>query len=100
MRRRLAAAVSVILGLSFAVAVPTTAMAETVEPTPDVVINELHSNDPTGARTTGSRILRPNWVTEASTLLTSRSTRGRNASESSAMRLRRNVVSDSTPPTM
>lgn len=50
MRRRLAAAVSVILGLSFAVAVPTTAMAETVEPTPDVVINELHSNDPTGAK--------------------------------------------------
>jgi hypothetical protein len=44
--------------------------------------------------------LRPNSRTEASTLLTSRNTRGRKAMASSAMRLRRSVVSDSTPPTM
>jgi hypothetical protein len=37
---------------------------------------------------------------EGSTLLTSRSTRGRNAIESSAIRLRRSVVSVSVPPTM
>ena len=54
----------------------------------------------TGAKMIGSRIVRPNWLTDASTLLTSRSTRGRNAMVSSAMRLRRSVVSDSTPPTM
>ena len=58
------------------------------------------SSAPTGAITTGSRILRPNWVTEASTFATLRSTRGRNAISSSAMRLRRIVVSVSAAPTM
>jgi len=58
------------------------------------------SSDPTGQSTTGSRNLRPSTSAEASTLLTSRSTRGRSAIESSAMRLRRNVVSVSVPPTM
>jgi 2',3'-cyclic-nucleotide 2'-phosphodiesterase (5'-nucleotidase family) len=42
MRRRLAAALSVILGLSFAVAVPAVASAEPVQ-TPSVVINEVTS---------------------------------------------------------
>ena len=45
------------------------------------------SSEPTGASTTGSRSLRPNWLTDASTLLTSRSTRGRNA-----MRVERHAV--------
>ncbi|WP_300591545.1 lamin tail domain-containing protein, partial [Microbacterium sp.] len=42
MRRRLAAALSVILGLSFVVAVPTVASAEPIE-VPPVVINEVTS---------------------------------------------------------
>ena len=42
MRRRLAAALSVILGLSFAVAVPATASADPIE-IPSVVINEVTS---------------------------------------------------------
>ena len=58
------------------------------------------SSEPTGQNTTGSRSLRPNTSVETSILLTSRSTRGRNAIESSAMRLRRSVVSVSTAPTM
>ncbi|MBD3752820.1 MAG: lamin tail domain-containing protein, partial [Micrococcales bacterium] len=49
MRRRLAAALSVILGLSFAVAVPAVASAEPVQ-APPVVINELQSNDPSKAK--------------------------------------------------
>lgn len=49
MRRRLAATLSVILGLSFAVAVPAVASAEPVQ-APPVVINELQSNDPSKAK--------------------------------------------------
>jgi hypothetical protein len=53
---------------------------------------------PTGASITGSRTGRPRNVAVESTALTSRSTRGRNAIESSARRLRRTVVSVSVPP--
>lgn len=48
MRRRLAAALSVILGLSFVVAVPGVASAEPVQ-APPVVINEIQPEDPQGA---------------------------------------------------
>lgn len=48
MRRRLAAALSVILGLSFAVAVPAVASAEPIE-VPPVVINEIQPDDPQDA---------------------------------------------------
>ncbi|MCC4266799.1 lamin tail domain-containing protein [Microbacterium schleiferi] len=48
MRRRLAAALSVILGLSFAVAVPAAASAEPIE-VPPVVINEIQPDDPQDA---------------------------------------------------
>jgi len=58
------------------------------------------SSAPTGASMTGNRSLRPNTSTEGSTLTTLRSTRGRNAISSSAMRLRRIVVSVSAAPTM
>ena len=53
---------------------------------------------PIGASATGIAILRPRNVVLVSVPLTSRSTRGRNASESSARRLRRTVVSVSAPP--
>ncbi len=56
------------------------------------------STEPTGAIMTGMRIGRPNSVVEVSIFETSRSTRGRNASESSAWRLRRSVVSVSVQP--
>jgi len=56
------------------------------------------SIDPTGASTTGNRAFLPKTVADVSTWETSRSTRGRNASESSARRLRFNVVSVSPPP--
>ena len=59
-----------------------------------------HSSDPTGASITGILSLRPNRSTDASTLLTSVSTRGRNAIASSAMRFRRSVVSVSAAPTI
>ena len=49
---------------------------------------------------TGQPQLAAERSTDASILLTSRSTRGRNAIVSSAMRLRRSVVSVSVPPTM
>jgi hypothetical protein len=52
-----------------------------------------------GAIITGMRTGLPRKVEVASTLETSRSTRGRNASESIARRLRRSVVSVSVPPT-
>src|ERR1051325_7606204 len=48
-----------------------------------------HSSEPTGAKKTGRRILWPSTSTEVSIWLTSRSTRGRKAIESSAWRLRR-----------
>ena len=54
----------------------------------------------TAAIMTGRRSLRPNRSAEAWTFETSRSTRGRNAISSSAMRLRRIVVSVSAAPTM
>jgi len=56
------------------------------------------STEPTGAIMTGMRTGRPNSVEEVSIFETSRRTRGRNASESSARRLRRSVVSVSVPP--
>ena len=59
-----------------------------------------NSSAPTGAIMTGMRSLRPNTSTEASTLATLRSTRGRKAISSSAMRLRRIVVSVSAAPTI
>ena len=59
-----------------------------------------HSSEPTGASITGIRSLRPNRSTDASTRLTSVRMRGRNAMASSAMRLRRSVVSVSAAPTM
>ena len=54
--------------------------------------------EPMGASITGMRICRPRSVVVQSRLETSRRTRGRKASESSACRLRRSVVSDSAPP--
>jgi hypothetical protein len=59
----------------------------------------IDSRPPIGASITGNRTFVPRKVEVLSILLTSRSTRGRNASESSAMRLRRTVVSVSAPPT-
>ena len=50
------------------------------------------------ASTTGSRVFLPNRVAVVSIFETSRSTRGRKARESSAMRLRLSVVSVSAPP--
>ena len=56
------------------------------------------SIEPMGASITGMRIRRPRSVVVQSRLETSRRTRGRKASESSACRLRRSVVSVSAPP--
>ena len=56
------------------------------------------SSEPTGASITGRRSFLPKISDEGSILDTSRSTRGRKAIESSAMRLRRSVVSVSVPP--
>ena len=53
---------------------------------------------PIGASATGMAILRPRNLPPVSVPLTSRRTRGRNASESSARRFRRTVVSVSAPP--
>ena len=53
---------------------------------------------PIGASATGIVNLRPRNFAEVSVPLTSRSTRGRNASESSPSRFRRTVVSVSAPP--
>ena len=58
------------------------------------------SSAPTGAIMTGKRNLRPNTLVDASTSATLRRTRGRNAISSSAMRLRRMVVSVSEAPTI
>jgi len=66
-----------------------------VAPPPGVKL----SMEPIGAISTGRRTGLPRKVDVASTLETSRSTRGRNASESIARRLRRSVVSVSVPPT-
>jgi hypothetical protein len=66
-----------------------------VAPPPGVKL----SIEPIGAIITGSRMGRPRKVPVASTLDTSRSTRGRNPRESMASRLRRRVVSVSVPPT-
>ena len=57
------------------------------------------SSDPTGASITGMRSDMFRNVVDVSTFDTSRHTRGRNAIESSAMRLRRIVVSVSVAPT-
>jgi hypothetical protein len=57
------------------------------------------SSEPTGARITGNRSLRPNRVVPRSTFETSTQTRGRSASESIASRFRRRVVSVSVAPT-
>ena len=57
------------------------------------------SSEPTGARITGMRSLRPNSVVDVSMRETSTHTRGRSAKLSIASRLRRNVVSDSVAPT-
>ena len=56
------------------------------------------SIEPIGASMTGMRVGRPRRVALASTLETSRRTRGRKAIESRAWRLRRSVVSVSAPP--
>jgi hypothetical protein len=56
------------------------------------------STDPTGASITGMRTGLPRKADDVSTLETSRSTRGRQASESIAARLRFTVVSVSVPP--
>ncbi len=56
------------------------------------------SSEPTGASMTGSRSFMPRKFVLASTLETSRSTRGRRAIASSAARLRRSVVSLSAAP--
>ena len=66
-----------------------------VAPPPGVKL----SMEPMGAIMTGMRTGRPRKLDVASTLETSRSTRGRKASESMASRLRRSVVSVSAPPT-
>ena len=58
------------------------------------------SSAPTGAIMTGRRNLRPNTSVVASIRATLRNTRGLNAISSSAMRLRRIVVSVSVAPTM
>ncbi len=55
---------------------------------------------PTGAISTGMRILRPYSSVEQSTFCTLRSTRGLNAMQSSDCRFRASVVSVSVPPTM
>ena len=68
--------------------------AATVAPPP----GSKFSNEPTGAHSTGMRNFRPNSSLVQSTLDTSRSTRGRKPSESSASRLRASVVSLSDPP--
>ncbi len=57
------------------------------------------SIEPIGASITGSRTGWPNHFPVASISATSRRTRGRNAIESRACRLRRSVVSLSVPPT-
>ena len=56
------------------------------------------SMEPMGASMRGRRTGRPKSVEVASTFETSRRTRGRKATESSACRLRRSVVSVSAPP--
>jgi hypothetical protein len=56
------------------------------------------SSEPTGARSTGMRSFLPRISDDGSIELTLRSTRGLKAIESSAMRLRRKVVSVSVPP--
>jgi len=58
----------------------------------------MDSRPPIGASITGSRTGWPRNVALLSILLTSRSTRGRNAISSSARRLRSTVVSVSAPP--
>jgi hypothetical protein len=66
-----------------------------VAPPPSVKV----STEPIGASITGRRIGRPKSVALVSIFETSRRTRGRKATESSAWRLRRSVVSVSVPPT-
>ena len=68
--------------------------AATVAPPP----GSKFCNDPTGAQSTGRRNFRPNRVRVQSTFETSRKTRGRKPSESSAKRLRASVVSLSEAP--
>jgi hypothetical protein len=58
----------------------------------------IDSSPPIGASMTGRRTLRFRKILELSMRLTSRSTRGLNAIESSAWRLRLTVVSVSAPP--
>ena len=66
-----------------------------VAPPPGVKL----SIEPIGAIITGMRTGLPRKLEVASTFETSRSTRGRKASESMARRLRRSVVSVSVAPT-
>ena len=73
---------------------PAPAPLATVMPPP----GSNDSSEPTGASRTGMRSFLPKISDEGSMLLTLRSTRGLKAIESSAMRLRRKVVSVSVPP--
>ena len=73
---------------------PAPAPLATVMPPP----GSKDSSEPTGASNTGMRSFLPKISDDGSILLTSRSTRGLKAMESSSMRLRRSVVSVSVPP--
>ena len=76
-----------------AAALPPAPLA-TVMPPP----GSKDSSEPTGASSTGMRNFLPSNSAEGSILETSRRTRGLKAMESSAMRLRRIVVSVSVAP--
>ena len=73
---------------------PAPAPLATVMPPP----GSKDSSEPTGASMTGRRILLPRISDDGSMVETLRNTRGLKAIESSAMRLRRSVVSVSVPP--
>ena len=90
----MSSSLSVVTELISIGTLPAPAPLATVMPPP----GSKDSSEPTGASITGSLILRPKISDEGSIDETSRSTRGLKAMESSAILLRRSVVSVSVPP--
>jgi hypothetical protein len=90
----ISSSLSVVTELISIATLPAPAPLATVMPPP----GSKDSSEPTGASITGRRSLRPKISDDGSIFETLRSTRGLKAIESSAIRLRRSVVSVSVPP--
>ena len=90
----MSSSLKVVTELMSIATLPAPAPLATVMPPP----GSKDSSEPTGASMTGRRIFLPRISDEGSIVETLRSTRGLKAIESSAMRLRRSVVSVSVPP--